>query len=835
MLYTRLGIREFTQRPGRAILTLLSIVIGVAAVIAVSLAADTTRLAFDNIFTTVAGKAALEVTAPFGTTFSAELADKVAEIPGVAAASPVIERIAVMYIGEKPIVVNVMGIDPERDAKVHEYKITAGKRLGEAKIIVDEAFATNVDLKLGDYFELMTIRGTPRAVVGGLFQRKDSAAAGQGAVLLMLLSDAQYWFKAPRRIDNIQIVLDEGAKEETFRAAIQEILPSNLSVEQPAARSAMAEETSLSTQQGMEMARGFSLIVATFIIANTFLITITQRRKQIGILRAIGATRLQIGIMIYAEAILMGIVGSILGCVVGVGAASVLTRAMGRLYETTLPPPAITWQPFALACAIGMGISFIGAALPARRARRLSPIDALRDALPSEIEGFTIWLRRLGIAFLAVGIPALIAAGTGKIESLYAVWAAILLLIGVLLLLPLALRPLSWLAAKVIAPFMPIETRLARRQLLRNYSRTTLTILAVCVAVSTGIALANSILDNVNDVKDWYRKSIVADFIVRAMAPDVATGLSADLPENVEKELREVPGVKSMEAIKLAKSKAGDESIIIAARDFSPHMIDSFAFVSGGSPDLLDEVRDGQVLVGSVLAQRLCLHVGDKITVGVGEAARALPIAAIINDYQSGGLIVHLDRSVAARDFGINGVDAFTITADAGKQPEVRAALEKITKENGLLLLTPADMQKKIDGMMAGVVGALWGMVAMLLLVAAFGVANTLTMNVIEQTRELGLLRIIAMTRDQVRKTIFAQALMVGLLALVPGILAGYGIAYLINLATLAVIGHPVQLGFHPWLMLGAFAIGMVIVAAAAWFPAERAARLKLSEALHYD
>jgi putative ABC transport system permease protein len=108
-------------------------------------------------------------------------------------------------------------------------------------------------------------------------------------------------------------------------------------------------------------------------------------------------------------------------------------------------------------------------------------------------------------------------------------------------------------------------------------------------------------------------------------------------------------------------------------------------------------------------------------------------------------------------------------------------------------------------------------------------------MNVLEQTRELGLLRIIAMTRDQVRKTIFAQALMIGLLALVPGIFAGFAIAYLINLATLSVIGHPVQLQFHPWLMLGAFASGLALVAAAAWFPAERAARLQLSQALHYD
>ena len=143
----------------------------------------------------------------------------------------------------------------------------------------------------------------------------------------------------------------------------------------------------------MEMARGFSLIVAVFIIANTFLITITQRRKQIGILRAIGATRLQIGIMIYAEAILMGIVGSILGCIVGVAARRTCSPA--RWASSTKPRSRASrsrWQPFILAGVIGMGISFIGAALPARRARQLSPMDALRDVLPSEIEGFSRWL-----------------------------------------------------------------------------------------------------------------------------------------------------------------------------------------------------------------------------------------------------------------------------------------------------------------------------------------------------------------------------------------------------------------------------------------------------------
>jgi putative ABC transport system permease protein len=382
---------------------------------------------------------------------------------------------------------------------------------------------------------------------------------------------------------------------------------------------------------------------------------------------------------------------------------------------------------------------------------------------------------------------------------------------------------------------MPIETRLARRQLLRNYARSTLTILAVCVAVSTGIALANSVLDNVNDVKDWYRRAIVADFFLRAMAPEMATGLAADLPDAVDPEVRAVPGITDLEAIRLVRAKVRDEPIILAARDFSPHMIESFDYIAGDPAKLLDQIHDGEVVVGSVLAQRLGLKIGNKIPLGVGTAAREYPVAAIVNDYQAGGLILHMDRAVAQRDFDIQGISAYAIRVDHEHLATVQSALEKIAIDNGLLLESFSDVQHKIDGMMAGVVGALWGMVSLGLLVAAFGVANTLTMNVLEQTRELGLLRIIAMTRNQVRKTIFAQALMIGLLALIPGIAAGVGIAYLINLATLPVIGHPVELEFHPWLLAGSFAIGLVVVTAAAWLPAERAARLALTEALRYS
>src|SRR4029079_7921276 len=124
------------------------------------------------------------------------------------------------------------------------------------------------------------------------------------------------------------------------------MLPTGISVHAPESRSPIAEETSKSTQQGMNMARAFSLVVAVFVIANTFLSNVTQRRKQLGVMRAIGATRRQIAGMVFREAMLMGIIGTVLGSVLGVFAAHYITGAMGSLYQAKLPPINFYEAPF---------------------------------------------------------------------------------------------------------------------------------------------------------------------------------------------------------------------------------------------------------------------------------------------------------------------------------------------------------------------------------------------------------------------------------------------------------------------------------------------------------
>ena len=146
-----------------------------------------------------------------------------------------------------------------------------------------------------------------------------------------------------------------------------------------------------------------------------------------------------------------------------------------------------------------------------------------------------------------------------------------------------------------------------------------------------------------------------------------------------------------------------------------------------------------------------------------------------------------------------------------------------------------AEVRRHVDELTAGVVAGLWGLLALGLIVGAFAVANTLTMNVLEQTRELALLRVVAMTRRQVRRTIFGQAIIIGLIGMTLGLGGGMIGAYIINLTSVPMLGYAPAFGFHPSLLLICFGVGMAVIAAAAWVPAERAARLNLLIALQYE
>jgi putative ABC transport system permease protein len=281
--------------------------------------------------------------------------------------------------------------------------------------------------------------------------------------------------------------------------------------------------------------------------------------------------------------------------------------------------------------------------------------------------------------------------------------------------------------------------------------------------------------------------------------------------------------------------RMGDQAVVVVVREFSANKELPIALKSGNLDTLRQQLSDGEVVIGTVLSQRTGKSVGDEIELGTREGVKRLRVAGTTNAYMVGGLVVYMEGAIARKLLGVSGVDVFIIEAQPGRQAAAEGSLKKICEQRGLMLTSFAELRGALDAKLNGVVGGLWGLLALLFVVAAFGIANTLTINVLEQTRDLALLRVVAMTRRQVRKTILAQAAIIGLIGLITGTVGGLIGAFIINLCSFALLGRVVDFVLQPTLLGVCFGLGLVVVLVAAWLPAERAARLNLLLALQYE
>ncbi|NLX97622.1 MAG: ABC transporter permease [Rhodopirellula sp.] len=828
--------RAMRKRPGRALLTLLSVVIGVAAVVSVSIATSTTQQAYREMFANVSGRASLEVVANGGGSFDERVLDAIDQSPGVETAVPIVQRPTIMYLGGRRVKLVALGIDPQRDRAVRRYEVRRGDFLDEGDGVLLEAdFAATLDVDVGRDVKFLTRQGMQRMQVAGLLDAKGAGALRLGGLAFMRLDVAQYLFDAEGELDAIQVVVEPNADNDTVRDAIAGRLPLGLEVRRPAARSQLVEETLRSSNQGLRMATAFTLLLAAFIILNTFLMNVGERRQQLAVLRAVGATRRQIAWLVVRESLMMGAIGTALGILVGLFGAYLLTRALNELLQVALPSMILTAQPFLLAGLFGFGLSLAGSAIPAWRAAQLTPMEALGGAVSDDMEGVSYKSTAAGALISLTSAGLLAATMAGWLPASFGPVPGVFLLIGLVFLLPLGLDRLTGWIAWPLRPLLGAETRLAQRQVLRHRGRSTLTVGVLFLAASTGIGLGNAILDNVGDVREWYRRTVAADFFIRAMMPDMATGMSADLPQQLGDELRRVPGITNIDTARFVQAKAAGQSVVIIVRQFSDPEQMYFDLEKGDPREVRRRLHAGDVVIATVLAQRTGLGVGDEIPVETREGTRTLRIAGLADEYLVGGLAIYMQREVAERLLDVRGVDAYIVQADQARLPEVKKRLQSLVEEHGALLHSLSDVRGMIDAMVDRIEGALWGVLVLGFVVAAIGVVNTLTMNVLEQTRELGLLRIVAMTRRQVRRTILLQAVLMGTIGLVPGTVAGVGVAYLVYLATTPVTGHTVEFIFRPAMLGGSLAVALAIVIASAWIPAVRAARLKPSEALHYQ
>ena len=859
--------REAHRNPIRTLLAVLSVTIGVAAVVSVRLGSTSAKEAFYKLQEAVTGKFDLEVVASDAAPFDASVAETVEKDPGVSAVAPlVLFRKAAIYAHGRRLVVSVVGIDETDFEALSQYEQQHGQPLGaftdtevmpshsvdsdntaaadsperpiraRIPVLLESGFAKAIGKDVGDRLRMLLPRGPTSMEVVGIIALRSAAAFGAEGSVFFRQADLQGLIRAEGTIHQLRIVLDKGADTEVVRSRLAEQLGTGLEVRLPITRTELAADTLRGAEFALLFAQALAIVIAIFIIHNTFLISLGQRRRQWSILRAIGTTRGQLVRQVLVEALLLGLAGSALGLAVGWSGAQLLMQAIATLLQT---PPAslqVDYRVLVFAALLGPSLTLFACYLPARKAARVSPIESMRG------EEMFVEQRFPRIAVMLAGLTwttsfgLLVLVMAERIEPLWSVPAGVLMMLGFVLVVPPVLGPLSRLINYLgLQRLWPAEGELAQRQMFRNHTRAVLTTAVLVVALGNGVGLGHAILNSVDDVRSWYQRAMSGDAVLTPTDPQRSAEFSLTARQTMESQIEAISGVRQAETVRAVPAQVRGLPTLAIAREFSAAQPLPWEAMGIGEEELRARLSQGQVVIGSALANRAGLSAGDVVRVEVAGDSSEFKIAFVTPDYVAGGLSVYVERNAAQRQLGIDGVDLFLLTLLDTDRAATEASLEAFCLANGLTHQSFADLRAFLDRIMAGVVAACWVVLILGFLVAGFGVFNTLAMNVLEQARDIGLMRIIGFTRAQVRRTILSEAVILSGLAVVLGTVAGLTTAVIMHKCMELLLARPMAFTWHIGFTILCNLTAIAIVIAAAGFPTRSATRTDMLGAIQYE
>ena len=475
-----LAWRYLRGRGARSLLTTLAVVFGVMLIFGLNGVIPAMTEAFSRGLLSTAGKIDLTVTSAFSQPVRPALVDTVARVPGIAVASPLVER-PVPVPGqddvpqaERVVQVTVIGVDPATAASIRDFPVGDGRALevGDADVAVLAGdLAERLAVRVGDELVLPSSVGTARLTVVGLLTT--GTVPGQELVYLPLAS-AQRLLAFGDRITGVEASFAPGADRATTEDAVRAAVGDDYRVGGLSTNSSLLASLDVAAFT-FNMFGVFALATAGFIILNSFRTVVAERRRDIGMLRAIGMGRRSIEGMFLAESLLQGLVGTALGILAGMGMASALFALMTPILEDfvhiRIGGPIYTPGTWALSIALGVGVTVLSALVPARAAGRVTPMEAMRPQVGEVYE------RRVGVrAWIGVGlvVVSLFCLAT-RHQTLVGV-GAVVFLVAVALVAPAIITPLANAFGHVVELLFAREGAIARSNLQRNPGRSAVTV-----------------------------------------------------------------------------------------------------------------------------------------------------------------------------------------------------------------------------------------------------------------------------------------------------------------------------------------------------------------------
>ncbi|MFJ1758464.1 ABC transporter permease [Kitasatospora sp. NPDC088134] len=847
------SLRSFLAHKWRLVLSLLAVVLSVAFVAGTLVFYQTATSTFDRLFAATASDVSVQkADDPMARrggpgavpTIPVQTQAKLAAEPGVKAAlGSIMVPTAVLVDPATNKVVGPTSGAPTltgnwTDTPRTSVDVTSGHvPQGPDQIVLDADTAKKSGLGLGAGLRVITDSGDHDFTIAGIATFRTT---NPGAALAFLdTATAQRVLLGTEAYTSVEVFGDGSRGNDQLKAAALADLGSGY---QAKTAEEQKKENSAGVGSFLDFMKyamlGFAVLAAGvggFLIVNTFSMLVTQRTREIGLLRAIGGSRSQVNRSVLTEGLILGVLGSTLGIGAGLGLAVGLIQLMKAVgMNLDASSLDVTWTVPVVSYAVGILVTLFAAFVPARRASRITPMAALLDhAAPPEPRANRIRTALGGLTtLLGAGALVLAARSTGATGGLLIGLGVLATLVGAVVLGPLLAAGLVRLLGGLLPALFGPAGRLAQRNVMRNPRRTGSTAAALMIGLAVVIGASVVTSSMVTSATAQIDKSVGADYIVA----DNRTGLSPAVVDAIahSKGIDHITRQKSVAADLSTPDGARTETELVAAdknftRDF--HL----PLASGSA----DGVFNGGVSVDQKFADAHHLKVGDPITLDYGKGrSQTLPVAAVVktgNQFFDGNFFTGLDTVSTALNGELPADSEVFAGAVAGAdKAAVLADLQKsLAAYPQLTVKDQAGYKDMIKSQVDQLLSMVYGLLGLTIVVAVLGVVNTLALSVIERTREIGLLRAIGLSRRQLRRIVRLESVVIALFGAVLGTALGlsWGVTARYVLSDQGLTALTIPTGTITSVLVGSVLIGLI----AALVPAFRAARMNVLAAIATD
>jgi putative ABC transport system permease protein len=838
-LFWRLMMRPLAREPVRMGLTVLSVALGVAVVLAIDLAGNAATGSFHSSLETLTGNYNLEIIATGGV--PEQIVGQLATLPLNLSISPRMEDFAVVSDTKKSVV--LLGLDLIGQANQLQSQNGLQNSVAEENFTrsfsgVDSIWAgSSLEWKIGDKIRLIIGDHESTFTVRGTYDDHNQPA------IILDIAAAQLALARTGKIDRILIRTPEGENADTFARQIAAILPPGVEMRSAGTGTEENRKMLAAFRWNLKLLSYIALIVGAFLIYNTISVSVVRRRAEIGIARALGASRADILLAFTGEAAVLGLSGAAIGIPLGrimaTGAVRLMGATVNALYVSSRPGPIeLGISSLLTALIVGIGVAVVASYAPAREAAQITPIEAMARGRKE----FLVRVHKTRDLVIAILLAAAswIAAKLPPVSGrpLFGYAAALLLIAAGTLAIPAAVSAVMKISGAALKK-SGVAALLASRSLVGSLRRTSVLVGALATAVAMMVSVGIMVGSFRTTVIQWMEGEVPADSYLRPAGNPSLEKHPAISPELADK-IAALPGVEAVDRLRAYQvDYEGIPTTVAAANFHGSHKRGRSDFFSGRSPEeVFRELRSGNsVIVSEPFTYKHNAKAGDTISLRLGTSLASFRIADVYYDYGSERGFILMDQSAMKKYLADDAPSNLAVYVANGVDPkQVQEEIEQASAGYRVLVFSNADLRREAVKIFDKTFAITYALEAVAVLVAVMGVAGALLALVIDRRREIGLLRFLGANSAQIRKMILAEAGLLGFLANAAGVLLGFALSLiLVFVINKQSFGWTIRFHWPVAILSGAISLIFAATVVAGFYPARVAVQLNPIEVVHEE